>query len=449
MRVAIVLFTRDLRIHDNPALDAACTSAEEVVPLFVLDDGILDRFGAPNRVAFLLDALEDLDRSLRDLGGALVVRRGDVVAETVRLAREADATAVFLAEDVSSYAARRERLLLDAGLDVRSSPGVTVVPPGQLVPAGGDHFAVFTPYWNRWRVEARRALLDAPGRIALPDGIDPGRIPPLSELGATDVSPELGRGGEREARQRLESWLDDGLASYGSGRDDLAVDGTSRLSGFLHFGCVSPLEVVERAWPLPGGEEFVRQLCWRDFNHQLLAARPLARVEDLRSRGDRWRSDDDDLAAWTEGRTGYPLVDAGMRQLSAQGFMHNRARMVTASFLAKHLYLDWRAGAEHFESLLVDGDLANNRLNWQWVAGTGADTRPNRVFNPTRQVQRYDPSGDYVRRWVPELAHLEGAAVHEPWRTGGLLAPPEYPDPIVVHEDALRRFRAARGLSER
>lgn len=449
MSAAIVLFTRDLRIRDNPALDAACAWAEEVVPLFVLDDEVLARFGAPNRVAFLLDALEDLDRSLRELGGALVVRRGDVVAETVRCAREADATAVFLAEDVSAYASRRERRLLAAGLDVRCHPGVTVVPPGSLTPSGGDHFAVFTPYWNRWRTVPRRALLEAPESIRLPDGVDPGRVPSRGELGPTDLSPELGRGGEREGRQGLESWLGDGLASYGEGRDDLAADGTSRLSAPLHFGCVSPLEVVERAWPLPGGEDLIRQLCWRDFNHQLLAARPRASVDDLRSRGDRWRSDDRALAAWKEGRTGYPLVDAGMRQLRAEGFMHNRARMVTASFLAKHLYLDWRDGARHFESLLVDGDLANNRLNWQWVAGTGADTRPNRVFNPTRQAQRYDPSGNYVRRWVPELAHLDGPGVHEPWRTGGLLAPSKYPERIVEHEDAVRRFRAARGLSER
>lgn len=449
MRVAIVLFTRDLRIHDNPALDAACSSAEEVVPLFVLDDEVLTRFGAPNRIAFLLDALNDLDRSLRKLGGALVVRRGGVVEETVRCARETGTLTVHLAEDVSRYAASREQRLAEAGLDVRTSPGVTVIPPGSVTPAGSDHFSVFTPYWNRWRTESRRSVLAAPARIRLPDGVDRGCVPGRGELGMEWVSRELPRGGEREGRNRLEAWIRHGLAAYPSRRDALGVDGTSRLSAHLHFGCVSPLELAERAEGRPGGEELLRQLAWRDFHHQLLASCPRSVVEDLRPRGDCWREDDEGFQAWVDGRTGYPLVDAGMRQLQAEGFMHNRARLVTASFLVKHLYVDWRRGATHFESLLVDGDLANNRLNWQWVAGTGADTRPNRVFNPTRQAHRYDPSGDYVRRWVPELAHLDGAAVHEPWRTGGLLARPEYPEPIVEHEDAVRRFRAARGLSER
>jgi deoxyribodipyrimidine photo-lyase len=447
VHTAVVLFTRDLRVRDNPALDAACSAAEAVVPLFVLDDGVLGRFGAPNRVAFLLDALADLDGALRERGGALVVRRGDVVAETVRCAREAGATVVFVADDVSAYAGRRERRLLDAGLDVRAAPGVTVVAPGTLAPAGGDHFAVFTAYWNRWRTALRRAAAATPGRVSLPAGVDPGRLPTREELGAVGLSPGLARGGEREAARRLRAWLEDGLPGYAARRDDLASDGTSRLSAYLHFGCLSPREVAERAAALPGGEDFVRQLCWRDFNHQLLAARPRAAIDDLRPRGDRWRQDDEALGAWIEGRTGYPLVDAGMRQLRAEGFMHNRARLVTASFLVKHLYLDWRVGARHFESLLVDGDLANNRLNWQWVAGTGADTRPNRVFNPTRQAHRYDPTGEYVRWWVPELEAVGGAAVHEPWKLGLLAA--GYPHPIVEHEDAVRRFRVARGLDVR
>jgi deoxyribodipyrimidine photo-lyase len=446
MHSAIVLFTRDLRVHDNPALDAACASAETVVPLFVLDDAVLARFGAPNRVAFLLDSLRDLDGSLRELGGALVVRQGETVREVVGLSRDVGTTTVFVAEDVSQYAGRRERQLAAAGLDVRTSPGVTVVPPGSLAPAGRDHFTVFTPYWNRWRAAPRRSVFAPLLATGLPEGVDPGRVPGRDELAVTSVSPGIPRGGEQEGRGLLEGWLAEGLAAYGARRDDLALDGTSRLSAYLHFGCVSPLEVVERTDALPGGDDYLRQLCWRDFNHQLLAARPEATVADLRPRGDRWRDDPAALSAWIEGRTGYPLVDAGMRQLRAEGFMHNRARLVTASFLVKHLYLDWRLGAEHFESLLVDGDLANNRLNWQWVAGTGADTRPNRVFNPTRQAHRYDPSGDYVRRWVPELERLEGTTVHEPWRAG---RPTGYPVPIVEHGEAVRRFRRARGLGER
>ena len=449
MRVAIVLFTRDLRLHDNPAMHAACDEFERVVPLFVLDDAVLERFGAPNRVAFLLESLRDLDHSLRDRGGALVVRRGDVGEEVRRCASDVGAQAVFLADDVSSYARRRERHLRDSGLDVRIFPGLTVIPPGDLTPSGGgDHFAVFTPYWNRWRGTARRALLEAPPGVHFADGVDPGRIPELDELTGGAPSPSLPPGGEDAGRLRLEGWLQGALASYGSGRDDLADDSTSRLSAYLRFGCVSPLEVVERAEGRPGGDEFVRQLCWRDFHYQFFAARPEIAHEDMRPRGDSWRDDDGQLGAWKEGLTGYPLVDAGMRQLRAEGFMHNRARLVTASFLTKHLYLDWRAGARYYADLLVDADLPNNIGNWQWVAGTGADTRPNRMFNPTRQAQRYDPSGEYVRRWVPELAGIDGPAVHEPWHLG-LLGPSDYPAPIVNHDDAVVRFRAVRAITRR
>ena len=440
MRAGIVLFTRDLRVHDNPALHAACEECERVVPLFVLDDAILESFGAPNRVAFLLDSLRDLDESLRALGGALVVRRGDVVAEVSSLGCDA----VYLAEDVSSYARRRERRLRDAGVEVRVFAGVTVIPPGELTPSGGgDHFAVFTPYWNRWRIQPHRALLDPPEAIRLREDVDAGRLPKLEEVTTASTSPRLPAGGESAGRARLDAWLASGLGAYGSGRDDLADDSTSRLSAYLRFGCLSPLEVAERAAGREGGEAFVRQLCWRDFHYQLFAGRPEIATEDLRPRGDRWCDDGEGLRAWKEGRTGYPLVDAGMRQLRAEGFMHNRARLVTASFLTKHLYVDWRLGAAHYADLLVDGDLPNNVGNWQWVAGTGADTRPNRMFNPTRQAQRYDPDGDYVRRWVPELGEVEGSAVHEPWKLG-ILAPSSYPPPIVEHDEAVARFRAAR-----
>ena len=439
MTSGLVLFTRDLRVHDNPALHAACEECERVVPLFVLDDAVLAAFGAPNRVAFLLDSLRDLDASLRGLGGALVVRRGDVVREVEALGCDV----VYVAEDVSEYARGREGRLRASGLDVRVSPGLTVMPPGDVTPTGGgDHFAVFTPYWNRWREGQRRALLGPPAALRLPDDLDHGRVPELAEITSVAVS-DLPAGGETAGRARLDDWIEGELGVYGSGRDDLGDDSTSRLSAYLRFGCVSPLEVVRRAESHAGGDDFVRQLCWRDFHYQLFAARPEIGRQDLRPRGDAWRDDDEALEAWKDGRTGYPLVDAGMRQLREEGFMHNRARLVTASFLTKHLYLDWRAGAAHYADLLVDGDLPNNVGNWQWVAGTGADTRLNRIFNPTRQAQRYDPSGAYVRKWVPELDGVEGPAVHEPWQLG-MLAPPDYPAPIVDHEEAVARFRAAR-----
>ncbi|HYK07059.1 MAG TPA: deoxyribodipyrimidine photo-lyase [Gaiellaceae bacterium] len=418
LRTAVVLFTRDLRVHDHPALAAAVERAERVVPLFVLDDAVLSAFGAPNRVAFLLDALADLDASLGRRGGALVLRRGNVVAETYRTAVESGAEAVFVSEDVSAYAQERERrlrrALATARIELEDLPGVTVVPPGDLAPAGADHFRVFTPYWRRWREAPRRAVLAAPDRVELPDGVATGVLPRPGELGAGRIAQALPTGGETAGRRRLDAWLDDGLARYGELADDLAADATSRLSPYLHFGCVSAGEVVARALEGEGAEPFVRQLCWRDFNHQLLAARPETAHEDLRPRATGWRDDEEGLAAWREGRTGYPLVDAGMRQLMHEGFMHNRARLVAGSFLTKHLGIDWRRGAEHFFEQLVDGDVANNTGNWQWVAGTGTDSRPNRRLSPQRQAERFDPDGVYARRYLPELGT------------------PDYPQPLAV-----------------
>jgi deoxyribodipyrimidine photo-lyase len=198
-----------------------------------------------------------------------------------------------------------------------------------------------------------------------------------------------------------------------------------------------------------GREAFIRQLAWRDFHNQVLAARPEAARADYRTRHDRWRRDEKAAQAWRDGRTGYPIVDAGMRQLAAEGWMHNRARLITASFLTKTLYLDWRIGARHFLDLLVDADIANNQLNWQWVAGTGTDTRPNRVLNPLRQAQRYDADGDYVRRYLPELRDIPGAAVHQPWKLDpSRRADLDYPHPIIDLSDGAERFRTARQKSK-
>jgi deoxyribodipyrimidine photo-lyase len=406
VRTAIVLFTRDLRIHDNPALAAAAAEAERVLPLFVLDDAILARLGAPNRLAFLGEALGDLRGSL----GGLALRRGDTVAETVRLARQLDAKAVFLAEDASAFARRRERGLR-AELEVRTFPSTSVLDLDEVRTASGEHYKVFTPFWRAWRKARRRAQL-APPRIRLPDGVDLGRPPDLGR----GESPGRPRGGETEGRGRLEQFLAGPVRRYEELADALADDGTSRLSPYLHFGCLSPLEVAERA---AASEAFVRQLCWRDFFLQLLQARPETPREDLRERRAAWRDDPDALAAWKEGRTGYPIVDAGMRQLAEEGWLHNRARLIVGSFLTKTLGIDWRHGAAHSADLLVDGDLASNVGNWQWVAGRGANPRPGRILNPLRQARRFDRDGDYVRRYVPELGHIEGGAVHGPWEQAG------------------------------
>jgi deoxyribodipyrimidine photo-lyase len=422
--VAIVLFTRDLRVHDQPALAAATATHEHVVPLFVLDERLLREAGTPNRISFLLDSLRALRGSLRERGGDLVIRRGEVVAEVMRLASTTGAKTLFMGEDVSLYAQQRLRRLRER-LQVRVENTVTAVAPGELAPEGRDHYRVFTPYWRRWRDEPQAPILEPPAHVALP-AVDAGRIPELTELVAERPSPGVPTGGEAEGRRQLERWLSEGAAGYDANRDELAAGRTSRLSPYVHFGCVSAREAAVRA----ESTAFVRQLCWRDFYAQLLAANPHTAHEDLHPRHG-WNDDDEALERWRAGHTGVPIVDAGMRQLHAEGWMHNRARLIVAAFLTKTLRLDWRHGARAFAELLVDADVANNVGNWQWVAGTGVDTRPSRLFNPLLQARRHDPSGEYVRRYLPELAELPGTGAHEPWRAPLARVAPEYPTPIA------------------
>jgi deoxyribodipyrimidine photo-lyase len=448
VKTALILFNRDLRLHDNPAL-AAAARAERTVPLFVLDERLLgSRFAAPNRVAFMREALLDLDESLRRAGGRLFVRRGDPVAEAIRVAREAGATELHASADHSAYARARERRLARAceqeRIELQLHPGVTIVPPGAVTPARGAHFKVFSPYHRAWSELPLREPAPAPRRLAQPGRVRAGRVPALAKLTTGSPSPRRAQGGEPEGRRLMRAFLRDRLADYDQRHDDLPGDTTSRLSAHLRFGCLSPLELMREARGREGGAPFVRQLCWRDFHHQVLAAVPSLPHRDYRPRGDRWSRSRRALAAWREGRTGYPLVDAAMRQLAEEGFMHNRARMTVASFLCKDLYIDWRAGAWHFWDLLTDGEIANNAGNWQWVAGTGNDTRPNRVLNPLRQAERFDPEGIYVRRYLPELESVEGRAVHRPWRLEGF-AKLDYPEPIVDHDEAAAAFRAQHG----
>ncbi|GGT19925.1 cryptochrome/photolyase family protein [Nonomuraea spiralis] len=416
MDTVIVLLNRDLRVHDHPALTAACEGARAVIPLFVLDEAV----PAGHRRGFLLECLADLRASFQARGGDLIVRHGDVVTETMKLVRGTGAEAVFASADVSLLARNRQDRLARERISYQLFPGVTVVPPGTLKPSGGgDHYRVFTPYWRSWSRHRHRPVLAAPHRVPTPQDLDAGRLP-----GPARQQPVPG--GETAARDRARRWIRRDLPGYADGHDDLAGDRTSHLSPYLRFGCLSPLELAHLA---AGGEAFLRQLCWRDFHHQVTYAFPRINREDYRPRGHRWRDDEDALQAWREGMTGLPIVDAGMRQLLTEGWMHNRARLIVASYLVKVLGIDWRAGARHFFEHLLDGDVANNSGNWQWVAGTGNDTRPNRGFNPLRQAQRFDPAGEYVRRYVPELTDVPAAHMHQPWR---LSTPPSgYPRPML------------------
>jgi deoxyribodipyrimidine photo-lyase len=455
---AIVWFRRDLRVHDHPALRAALTEHERVVPFFCFDDRLLHgRHASGPRTQFLLESLADLDAQLRERGGALVVRRGRPDGELARLARDTGAEAVYVSADVTPYAQAR-----DATLALRTYPGVTVLDDvGALRTGAGHPYGVFSPFERAWRREPRREVLSAPRKVTLPDGIDPGRIPSLEQLGLRQEVADPVRGGETEARRRLTSFMRGPIDRYPTARDVLADDGTSRLSAYLHLGCVSPCEVEAR---LPSGRgagprEFSRQLAWRDFHHHVLLANPSnAHAEHQRRyRGTLdWDGDDELFDAWRDGRTGYPLVDAGMRQLRHEGWMHNRARLVTASFLTKELGIDWRRGERHFMRLLVDGDEANNNGNWQWVTSVGVDPQPyfRRIYNPALHMERFDPDGRYVRRWVPELARVPDEHLREPWtmppeaqRAAGCVIGRDYPAPVVDRRDAraraIERYRAA------
>ncbi len=440
MRAAIVLFTRDLRVHDHPALAATVAAARYVVPLFVHDPSVRT---SANRDRFLAQSLADLAAQLRERGGVLIRRTGDPVAEALRLAQAVGAEGIALSADASRYARRRyDRLVREAQryrIAVREFPGAAVVQPGSLRPSsGGPCYRVFTPYWRAWRSVPWRSVLPAPARVPPPPelaGVPPGGTAGVlaDQLGPTGgpdpgqgagrgggrggghggaLSPAAMPGGEAAARARLAGWTGR-VDGYPGGHDDLAGAATSGLSPYLHFGCLSPGEL---AAAVPGAEAFLRQLCWRDFYLQLLASFPDLAVTPLREPAVPARDDAAALDRWRHGHTGVPVVDAGMRQLAEEGFMHNRARLITASFLCQHLGLDWRAGAAAYAELLLDADVASNNGNWQWVAGTGTDTKPYRRFNPIRQAYRFDPDGGYVRRYVPELAGVPGGAVHEPWR---------------------------------
>ncbi|MGI9009272.1 MAG: cryptochrome/photolyase family protein [Streptosporangiaceae bacterium] len=456
MTPSLMVFTRDLRVHDNPAL-AAAAGVGPVVPLFVLDDAIISRHEQnPTRLSFLLGSLRDLDGSLRGRGGRLVVRRGPWAKTVVEVAGQAGAGQIHLMDDVSGYAAARLARLRDqaggARLEVRTHPGVLTAGPDGLSPAGGGPYQVFTPYYRRWLQVPRRDLAPAPGQIDGPAGIDPGSIPRLADLTPARRTVTPPEPGETGARKRLAAWSQRYLAEYEANHDDLAADKTARLSPYLHLGCLSPLAVVDEVTGKAGAESFIRQIAWRDFFAQLLAARPEAAHQDYRPPGGagqggrpggarrRWNHDPDGLAAWKDGQTGYPVVDAAMRQLSAEGFMHNRARMIVASFLTKDLRIDWREGAAHFMARLADADVASNQLNWQWVAGTGTDPQRHRMFNPTRQGQRFDPGAEYIRRYVPELDGVPAGMIHDP--PPALRVARGYPQPILDHVQAVRAWRS-------
>jgi deoxyribodipyrimidine photo-lyase len=468
MSTAIVWLRRDLRLHDHPPLAAALAAHERVVPVFVLDAVLLGgRFASAPRTAFMLDCLRELDAALRERGSGLVIRHGAAERELPRLAEAVSADAVYWASDATPYALARDRRVRDAlraaGVEAVPGPGNFVADVGRPRTRSGTPFTVFTPFLRAWHALDRRTVHRAPRALpVLPRGLDRGAIPALADLhapGRDELQEPVAAAGEAAARAAFARWLASDIAAYGDRHDDLA-GGTSQLSPHLRFGTLSAREVEERARRHggAGAAAFVRQLAWRDFFAHVLLHHPGNRLleHQPRMRALAWDEDPELLAAWTAGRTGYPLVDAGMRQLRASGWMHNRARLVVGSFLTKDLQLDWRAGEAWFMRWLLDGDVAQNNGNWQWIASVGVDPAPafRRLLNPALQQRRHDPDGAYVRRWVPELRDVPGERLIEPWRmseqeqaAAGCTIGRDYPAPVVDHAQerrrALERYRAA------
>ena len=464
---AVMWFRRDLRIHDLPAL-AEAASASSILPCFVFDDRLISRgrFVSPARTAFMLGCLEELKRSLRELGADLIVRTGRPEEVIPRLAGESGASSVHWTDDVSPFARHRDREVGRrlAAIDVAASPhpGAYIVDRPGAIRSGQDRpYTVFSPFATMWRDIERRPPEAVPEALELAGSPERGEIPSLEDLGlgpAPEVIPF--EPGEAAARKAAGLFLRDGVADYGKRRNSPA-GGSSRLSPYLRWGCLSPLEVEEKLGRKSGEgpRVFRSELAWRDFYAAVLDNFPEVTRQEFqeRYRGTlNWQRDDELLEAWQQGRTGYPLVDAGMRQLLADGWMHNRVRMVVASFLTKDLHLDWRAGEAWFMERLLDGDIASNNGGWQWVTSVGTDPKPyfQRLFNPMTQQEKFDPAGEYVRRWIPELEDVPDEHLVRPWKmTGedqdrfGCRIGRDYPEPVVDHAEerlfAIERYRAA------
>jgi deoxyribodipyrimidine photo-lyase len=447
----VLWFRRDLRLADHPALLTATQEADGVLSLFVFDPALWDPAGPPRR-AWLLRSLRSLDERL---DGRLVIRHGDPAVVVPAVARDLGAERVHVSADAGVHGRRRDADVATAlerdGRALVRTGSPYAVGPGTLLSGGGTPFKVFSAFQRSWLAHGWSP--PAPSEPALRaahllDGVRSEPMPPEPDLG--DMT--LPDAGEPAAVSRWRAFVEGPLSGYDEGRNAVGAQGTSAMSAHLKYGEAHPRTLLADLAAHPGtaADRYRSELCWRDFYADVLWHRPESAREPLRADMARMEVDEpgERFRAWQEGRTGFPVVDAGMRQLLAEGWVHNRARMIVASFLVKDLHVAWQLGARHFMHWLRDGDLASNNHGWQWVAGTGTDPAPFfRIFNPVTQGLKFDPDGDYVRRYVPELRHLPGGAAHEPWKH------PHgydhgYPRRIVDHAaeraEALRRYEEAR-----
>ncbi|HRA68046.1 MAG TPA: deoxyribodipyrimidine photo-lyase [Caldilinea sp.] len=473
MTTAIWWIRRDLRLTDNQALAAALAHADQVVPVFVLDPKLLhSQSVGEKRLAFLLGGLHALATDIAARGGCLIVRSGEPAQVLARLCQECAAVAIYAERDVSPYATARDVAVKEAVMaPLILTEGVAIRTPAAIVKKDDAPYTVFTPYSRRWRARPpmqRSDILPAPRTLKLDIRIDGEAIPPQPSLPQIEAFPPS----EAEAKARLDHFSQGAQAPiyvYAEDRNRPEMEGTSQLSPYLRFGMISSrtaavaaytaVESAPTAAARASADAWLNELIWRDFYLSILHHFPYVREGSFRRQYDAidWQNDETLYAAWCAGQTGYPFIDAAMRQLATLGWMHNRARMAVASFLVKDLLIDWRWGERWFMQMLIDGDPAANNGGWQWSAGTGTDAAPYfRIFNPTAQGQKFDPDGVYVRRWAPELRTVPDKYIHEPWRMArseqlcaGCIIGQDYPAPIVDHaqarERALAAYKATRG----
>ncbi|WP_353649659.1 deoxyribodipyrimidine photo-lyase [Nakamurella sp. A5-74] len=440
MADSILWFRRDLRLSDHPALVAAAADGA-VLPLFVLDDTLLRTAGDTRRNRLLASV-----RALHEAtDGALVIRRGKAEEVVPAVAQELGTSAVHITGEPFPYGRRRDdavrKALQSTDIELLTTGTPYAVGPGRIVKGDGTPFKVFTPFSRAWRDRGWHSPAGRPTGLRWVRRIDGDALP--------DTAPDE-RAGEQAALDRWNDFRESDLGEYDDQRDRPDRDRTSRLSEHLKYGEIHPRTLLDamKGTRGDGVERFTTELCWREFYADVLWNRPDSAWGDLNDLPMKYDDPDEKFEAWQQGRTGFPMVDAGMRQLLAEGWMHNRVRMITASFLVKHLHVWWPHGARHFLDHLRDGDLASNNHGWQWVAGTGTDASPYfRIFNPLTQGLKFDPQGDYVRRYVPELRHLSGRAAHEPWTQDDGYAQ-GYPERLLdlgaEREESLARYAAAR-----
>ncbi|MFW2405377.1 MAG: cryptochrome/photolyase family protein [Gammaproteobacteria bacterium] len=474
---AVILWLRsDLRLTDNRALNAAANTGKSVIPVFILDDSTAGEWspGGASRW-WLHHSLVSLSAGIRALGGRLILRRGDSRAELARLIEEAQADELCFTRCYEPNAVELEKSVADAlssRVAVRRFGGHLLFEPEQLRTKAGAPFRVFSPFWKACLREPDPGApkttsrpIDFSDHALASDSLDDWSLLPESPDWAGGLRDNW-QPGEAGAHSALQVFTEQAVGAYQEQRDRPDLQGTSRLSAHLHFGEISPRQVWHAVNSelhfdsslSRGGESWLREIGWREFSYHLLTHWPDLPEQPFRKEFSTfpWRSDPEALGCWQRGMTGYPLVDAGMRELWVTGWMHNRVRMIAASFLVKHLLIPWQEGEAWFWDTLVDADLANNSAGWQWVAGSGADAAPFfRIFNPIVQGKKFDPDGDYVRRWVPELAGVPTKYLHEPWSAppelladAGVAIGKDYPAPIVEHaaarERALEAFKSLR-----